>query len=75
MVMYTMIITSTLHLVWCYLLVFYWRLDVVGISLATLITFVLNFLITTVYARRDRELRKSFFFFTKESFTELREYL
>lgn len=67
-VMYTMIITSLLHLVWCYLLVFYWTFDVLGVSLATLITFALNFGITTLYSTRDKELKKSFFWFTKESF-------
>jgi multidrug resistance protein, MATE family len=74
-VMYTMIITSLLHLVWCYLLVFYWTFDVMGIALATLITFLLNFGFTTFYARHDKELRKSFFWFDKDSFKDLNEYL
>lgn len=74
-VMYTMIITSVLHILWCYLLVFYVTLDVVGVAIATLVTLALNFMITSVYARRDRYLKRSFFWFTKDSFKELREYL
>jgi len=74
-VMYTMIITSIMHLVWCYLFVFYIDLDVVGVAVATLITLVLNFMITSVYARRDKFLKKSFFWFSKDSFKDLNEYL
>ncbi|CDW89184.1 na+-driven multidrug efflux pump [Stylonychia lemnae] len=74
-VMYIMIITSGLHLVWCYLLTSVWKLDVVGVSLATLITFFLNFFIVTIYCKRNKEVRKSFFFPTKESFQKLGEYL
>lgn len=73
--MYTMIITSFLHLVWCQILTQVWDLDVVGVSMATLITFFLNFFITTLYCRYDKEIRKSFFFPTKESFQELGDYL
>lgn len=73
--MYTMILTSFLHLVWCYLLTKVWTFDVVGVSLATLITFFLNFAIITLYCRNDKEIKKSFFFFTKESFEDLGEYL
>ena len=67
-VMYTMIVTSILHLVWCYLLTFYWTYDIRGVAYATVFTFFLNFSIITIYSRRDKEVRKAFFFFTKESF-------
>lgn len=74
-VMYVMVVTSALHLVWCWLLTQYYTLDVIGVSLATLITYFLNFALITAYSRYDKEVRKSFFFFTKESFEELGDYL
>lgn len=73
--MYVMVLTSALHIAWCVLLTSYWKLDVVGVSLATLITYFLNFALITAYSKYDRDVRKSFFFFTKESFEELGDYL
>jgi MATE family multidrug resistance protein len=73
--MYTMIFTSALHLLWCYLLTYYWTYDVLGVSFATVFTLFLNFMIVTIYCRQNKEVRKSFFFFTKDSFQELRQYL
>ena len=75
MVMITMIITSSLHFLWCYLLVFQLQWDIVGVSMATLITYFLNFFVITVYCLCESEVRRSFFFFTRESFQELRAYL
>lgn len=74
-VMYTMMVTSALHLVWCYLLTFYWTFDIEGVALATCLTLFLNFSIVTIYSKRDKDVSKSFFFFTKESFEELGSYL
>jgi MATE family multidrug resistance protein len=73
--MYTMILTSSLHLVWCYFLVFKAQMAVVGVSLATILTYFLNFAVITIYCKLDNDVRNSFFFFTKESFKELRGYL
>ena len=77
MVMVTMIITSALHFLWCYLFVFVWQWDIVGVSMATLISYFLNFAIITLYCmcQRDETVRKSFFFFTKDSFRDLKQYL
>lgn len=75
MVMYTMIITSSLHFVWCYILVFKFNLEVVGVSVATIITYFLNFAVITLYCMTDKEVRKSFFFFTKDSLVGLGGYL
>ena len=73
--MTTMIITSSLHLVWCYIFTFHFMWDVVGVSIATLITYFLNFAAITIYCAYDKEVSKSFFFFNKESFRELGQYL
>lgn len=75
MVMYTMIVTSTLHFVWCELFVTRFGWAIYGVSLATIITYFLNLAAITVYCLIDKEVRQSFFWFTKESFTGLREYL
>ena len=50
-VMYIMIFTSFLHLIWCYLLTFYWDFDIRGVAYATVLTFFLNFSIITIYSR------------------------
>lgn len=70
-VMYTMIVTSSLHLAWCYLLVFELGLEILGVCIATIVTYFLNFAIITVYCARDNELSESFFFFTRDSFHDL----
>ena len=75
MVMITMIITSSMHFIWCYLFVFVWQWDILGVSIATFITYFLNFAVITIYCRTNKEVKKSFFFFTKESFQELGPYL
>jgi Na+-driven multidrug efflux pump len=67
-VMVTMIITSALHLGWCYLFVFTLQWDIIGISIATFVTYFSNFAIITTYCLIEKEVRRSFFFFTKESF-------
>lgn len=68
MVMYTMIVTSMLHFVWCELFVMRWGWDVYGISLATIITYFSNFAAITLYCLWDKEVKRSFFWFTKESY-------
>lgn len=75
MVMYTMIVTSVFHMLWCYLFVFQFHLEVLGVGLATILTYFLNFLIITIYCRYDKEVRRSFFFFTKASFQNISGYL
>lgn len=66
--MTTMIFTSVLHFGWCYLFVHIAGWDVTGVSMATFITFFLNFLIITTYSYHDKELEGMYFFFTKETF-------
>lgn len=75
MVMYTMIFTSILHFLWCYIFVFDYGWSIFGVSLATIITYFLNFAIITLYCMYDKEVKESFFFFTKESFKQVGGYL
>jgi len=73
MVMYTMIVTSTLHFGWCYLFVFIFNWEIIGVSLATIITYFSNFALITFYCKygtKDKDIKKSFFFVTKESFRD-----
>lgn len=53
MVMYVMIVTSSLHFVWCYYFVFVLDWNVIGVSLATLLTYSLNLVIITAYCIHD----------------------
>lgn len=75
MVMWTMVATSTLHFVWCHIFVSELHWGIYGVSIATILTYFLNFAAITVFCLYDKEVRRSFFFFTKESFTDLKAYL
>ena len=68
MVMYTMIVTSSLHFIWGYFFVFYLDLAVLGVSLATFLTYFSNFALITLYCLLEKDVRKAFFFFRKDSF-------
>jgi Na+-driven multidrug efflux pump len=56
MVMVTMIVTSSLHFLWCYLLVFKFDMDIIGVSVATLFTYFLNFAVITLYCMYEKEV-------------------
>ena len=71
----TMITTSLLHVFWCHILINLMHLDVLGASLAMFITFTLNFLLLTLFCLSSSSLKPSFFFFSKESFWDIKEYL
>ena len=71
----TMITTSLLHIVWCYLLVNTAGLGVLGASLAMLISYALNFTLITLFCLATSDLKNSFFFFTSDTFAEFKEYL
>ena len=69
-----MITTVLLHCLWCYLFITVWGYDVLGASLATCVTYGLNFVLITLVCLFRKEFKSSFFFFTKESFTDFKEY-
>ena len=72
----TMVTTSLMHIFWCFLLVTYYKMDVKGIGLATMISYSFNFIMITVLCSTIKELRKSFFWITRESIIEgIKEYL
>jgi MATE family multidrug resistance protein len=73
--MATMTFTSILHFYWCHLLVNIYDLDVIGVSIATCITYTSNLIVITIYCSLKKDLKTSFFFPTKESFTKIAEYL
>lgn len=74
-VMIVMVITTCLHFFWCYLFVIIYPLDIVGVSIATFITYTLNFILATLICMYSKDLKSSFFWFTNDSFTEIKEYL
>ena len=70
------VITSLLHIFWCYLFVAVFDLDVVGLGLASLISYTSNFLIVTTFCLTKSDLKDCFFFTAKgEVWLDLREYL
>ena len=69
------IITTCLHILWCYLCVYYLAWGLVGAAIATSFTYFLQFVIMTVYCMSAKSLRTSFFFPTKETFEEIGDYL
>ena len=73
--MYITCFSSILHFGWCYLLVFVAEMDIIGASTATIITYFTNFALITIYCKLKPELKDSFFFFTKETFHGLSDYL
>lgn len=73
--MYTIIITSVIHIIWSYLLVIHFKLEILGVGIATILTYFLNFIIISIYCRFDKEICSGFFFFTRDSFSNIGEYL
>lgn len=71
----TMTTTSLLHIFWCYILVYLMKMDVLGASLATLISHTLNFVMITLFCLVSSSIRQSFFFFTRETWEDFAEYL
>ena len=66
---------SLLHILWCWLFVDHFEMEVVGVGLATMVTHTLNFILITIVCSMMKSLKESFFFFTRKSFTDLKEYL
>jgi Na+-driven multidrug efflux pump len=60
--------TTTLHFIYCYILVNVCDLDVLGVSLATCLSYFSNFLISMIYCCLKNDLKSSFFWPTKETF-------
>eukprot|EP00347_Sterkiella_histriomuscorum_P017802 403347935 len=71
----TMTTTSLLHMFWCYILVNTMQLGVLGTSLAMMISYTLNFSLLTMFCLASSDLKTSFFFFTKETWEDFKEYL
>ena len=62
-----MIMTTLLHFWWCTFYVNILGMDVLGLSLATFMTYTSNFVFVTIYCNLKKDLKSSYFFFTKES--------
>ena len=69
-----MIASSFYHYLVLYLLVDVWQLGIYGCSWGTVITYMINIIIITLYCRSRKDLRSSFFFPTRECFSDLWEY-
>ena len=70
-----MIVTTILHFWWCTFYVNILKLDVLGLSLATMMTYFSNFVFVTIYCNLSKDLKSSYFGFTSDCFTDLKEYI
>ena len=66
---------SLLHIFWCWLFIDFLDLDVIGVGIATMTSYTLNFIAITIVCMCFKTLKNTFFFFTKESFQDIKEYL
>lgn len=72
----TMVTNSLLHVLWSFVFVYWLQMDIKGIGIATMTTYFSNFIMITVLCMNLKELKTSFFWFTKETLTEgVKEYL
>ena len=69
------LLTTPLHLVWCWLFVTYLNYGVIGCAIATNITFYLNFLLITVYVSLyEKDISEAWFWPNKDCFIGLIDY-
>lgn len=75
--MYVQSVTMVLHFIWCYLLAYTAGLGVIGVSIATWITYWSDLTATTLYItfKEDVVPKESWHFFNSDSFKGLFEYL
>ena len=71
------LITTVLHALWVYLFVFWVDIGMDGIAVATCITYILNFVIGTVYITLNKSVVKegSWHWINRDSFRGIIEYL
>ena len=62
------VIGTGMHIVWCYLLLFRWELDVTGLGIASFLTNLTMFFVITIYAHFVESIAESLFLPTAESF-------
>lgn len=76
--MVIMFCTMLLHNLWCYILVDVVEMGVRGASIATMLTYFLNFFLSLVYVQilrsKNEVIKESWHFFDAESFKELWPY-
>ncbi|CDW85568.1 na+-driven multidrug efflux pump [Stylonychia lemnae] len=73
--LYLGIFACSFHLLCLYLIFNFLKIGIFGAALATICTFFMNFLISTIYCAMQSDLKESFFFPNKECFTDLWDYM
>ena len=66
---------TLIHIVWCYLFVKVWDMEIVGLAIATDITTFTMLVIVTGYAHCIKSIKETLFFPTTDSFRGWAEYL
>lgn len=69
-----MIAASIYHCIILYILVHVFDYGIYGCSWGTVITYIINTLIVTIYCARREDLKESFFFPTRECFDDMWDY-
>ena len=72
---YISITASFYHLLSLYVLIEIAGYGIIGASIATIITYTLNFIVVTCYCYFQQDLKESFFLPTRECLSNLSEYL
>ena len=68
-------ICTCLHVVWCYIFIIKYDMQVFGAGLAMALTCMLMYSSVTIISHRITRIQEALFFPTVESFYEWREYL
>ena len=72
--MLAMIGATILHVLWCYLFVVRMQLAVIGLGMATSLTYLVMFLMITLYARCVSRISDALFCFERDVFSGWGEY-
>lgn len=73
--MVAQIISSMVHIVLCIFCVVKWDMGVAGLGLATMVTYFLMFVITTVYAHCIKDIREAIQWPNRKTFTGWGDYM
>ena len=73
--MSVIIVTSILHMLWCYVFVVYLDWSVYGLSMAVNVTQITNYLWSLYLLRTLEEIKPAFFPITKRTFEGLWDYI
>ena len=75
LITFIMVTTSILHIFWLWIFVIVLDYELIGVGIACVISKGLNFVAITAVCSCLKSIKDSFFFFTRESFQNIKEQL